>query len=296
MRDVLTAFWRACATCLHPRVLLWSMLPLLLAAGLVGLTGWAFWEPALDAVRAGLNAWSLSDAVFRWLHSVGAPQLRAMVAPMVVVALSVPVVLVLTLLLVAALATPAVVRLVARQRYPELQARKGARWVQGVLWSILCTAAALLALVLSIPLWLVPPLVVVLPPLIWGWLTCRVLSFDVLAQHASAPERRIILRGQRWRLLAMGVACGYLGALPSLIWAAGSAALILAPLLALVAVWLYTVVFVFAACWFAHFCLAELQRLRLASASASVSAPIAASVTAPVAAPTAAALTEATGP
>ena len=262
MQGVLESFWRACVTCLHPRVLLWSLVPLLLAGVLVGLTGWAFWEPALDAVRAGLNAWSLSDAVFRWLNSVGAPQLRAMVAPMVVVALTVPVVLVLTLLLVAACATPAVVRLVAKRRYPDLQARQGAGWWQGVLWSVACTVAALIALVLSIPLWLVPPLVVVLPPLIWGWLTCRVFAFDVLAHHASAAERRTVLRSRRWALLGMGVLCGYLGALPSLLWAVGSAALLLAPLLVLVAVWLYTVIFVFAACWFTHFCLAELQLLR----------------------------------
>jgi len=262
MQGVLEAFWRACVTCLHPWVLLWSLLPLLMAGLLVGFTGWAFWEPALDAVRAGLNAWSLSDAVFRWLNSVGAPQLRAMVAPMVVVALTVPVVLVLTLLLVAAFATPAVVRLVARRRYPDLQARQGAGWWQGVLWSVACTFAALIALVLSVPLWLVPPLVVVVPPLIWGWLTCRVFAFGVLAHHASAAERRTVLRSRRWALLAIGVLCGYLGALPSLLWALGGAALLLAPLLVLVAVWMYTVIFVFAACWFTHFCLAELQLLR----------------------------------
>jgi len=262
MQGVLEAFWRACVTCLHPWVLLWSLLPLLMAGLLVGFTGWAFWEPALDAVRAGLNAWSLSDAVFRWLNSVGAPQLRAMVAPMVVVALTVPVVLVLTLLLVAAFATPAVVRLVARRRYPDLQARQGAGWWQGVLWSVACTFAALIALVLSVPLWLVPPLVVVVPPLIWGWLTCRVFAFGVLAHHASAAERRTVLRSRRWALLAIGVLCGYVGALPSLLWALGGAALLLAPLLVLVAVWMYTVIFVFAACWFTHFCLAELQLLR----------------------------------
>ena len=73
--------------------------------------------------------------------------------------------------------------------------------------------AALAALVLSIPLWFVPPLVVVLPPLIWGWLTCRVFAYDVLAAHASADERRHILhQHRRWPLLAIGVACGYLGA------------------------------------------------------------------------------------
>ena len=265
------ALWRAIATCLHPRVLLWSLLPLFVALLAVGSLGWAYWETAIDSVRAALDAWSLSQTVFQWLHSVGLPQLRAMVAPMVVVALAVPVVLLMSLLLVAALAVPAVVRLVAERHYPALQALQGATWWQGLLWSLGCTLAALAALVLSVPLWLVPPLVMVLPPLIWGWLTCRVMAFDVLAHHASAGERRRVLRGRRWSLLAMGVVCGYLGALPSLIWAGGAAALVLAPLLALVAVWLYTVVFVFAACWFAHFCLGELQQLRAAPAPDSTS-------------------------
>ena len=256
------SFWRAFLSCLHPRVLLWSLVPLVVSGGLVGVVGWTYWETAIDAVRGALETWSLSGAVLQWLNSIGAPQLRAMVAPLVVVALSVPVVLLLTLLLVATLATPAVVRLVVAQRYAGLQMRQGASWLQGLGWALACTLAAVVALVLSIPLWLVPPLVMVLPPLIWGWLTCRVFSFDVLAQHASAAERRAVMRGRRWSLLAMGVICGYLGTLPSLLFAVGGAALLLAPLLALVAVWLYTIVFVFSACWFAHFCLGELQILR----------------------------------
>jgi hypothetical protein len=262
------SFWRAFVTCLHPRVFLWSMLPLLVSGGLVGLVGWTYWESAIDAVRGALETWSLSGAVLQWLNSIGAPQLRAMVAPMVVVALSVPVVLLLTLLLVATLATPAVVRLVVARRFPDLQALQGASWLQSLGWALACTAAAVAALLLSIPLWLVPPLVMVLPPLIWGWLTCRVFSFDVLASHASAAERRAVMRSRRWSLLAMGVICGYLGTLPSLLFALGGAALLLAPLLALVAVWLYTIVFVFSACWFAHFCLAELHQLRLLAPAA----------------------------
>jgi hypothetical protein len=200
--------------------------------------------------------------MLQWLESIGANQLRTLMAPMIVVALSVPVVVVATLLLVALLVTPAVVRMVAARRFPTLERRHGAAWWQGALWALACTAAALLALVLSIPLWFVPPLVLVLPPLIWGWLACRVFAFDALAAHATAPERRFVLRNRRWSLLAMGVVCGYLGALPSLLWAASAAALIFAPVLVVLSVWLYTLVFAFAACWFAHFTLAELQRLR----------------------------------
>jgi Etoposide-induced protein 2.4 (EI24) len=262
MSDLFDAFWRAAAYCLHPRVILWSLLPLVVGGGAVAVLGWTYWESTVSGVRGALEEWELVAAMLQWLESIGANQLRTLMAPMIVVALSVPVVVVATLLLVALLVTPAVVRMVATRRFPTLERRHGAAWWQGVLWALACTAAAMAALVLSIPLWFVPPLVLLLPPLIWGWLTCRVFAFDALAAHATAPERRFVLRNRRWSLLTMGVVCGYLGALPSLLWAASAAALIFAPLLVVLSVWLYTLVFAFAACWFAHFTLAELQRLR----------------------------------
>jgi hypothetical protein len=270
MNDLFDSFWRALAYCLHPRVILWSLLPLALAGGVVAFLGWAYWESAVRAVRGALEEWSLVAAALQWLESIGANQLRTLVAPMIVVALAVPLLVVATLLLVGMLVTPAVVRLVAARRFPALERREGGAWWQSVLWSLACTVAALLALLVSVPLWLVPPLVLLLPPLIWGWLTCRVFSFDVLAQHATPAERRFVVRSRRWSLLAIGVVCGYLGALPSLLWAVSAMTLIFAPLLVLVSVWLYTLVFAFAACWFAHFCLAELQRLRSAQAAAAV--------------------------
>jgi hypothetical protein len=269
MNRVFDAFWRAAAYCLHPRVMLWSLLPLAVAGGAVALLGWNYWESAVAAVRGTLERWSLVAALLQWLESVGATQLRTLMAPMIVVALSVPVVVVVTLLLVTALVTPAVVRLVGKRRFPALERLEGGGWWQGLAWSLLCTAAALLALLLSVPLWFVPPLVMILPPLIWGWLTYRVFAFDVLAAHASADERRLLIRRHRVPLLGMGVVCGYLGALPSLLWALSAATLIFAPVLVIVSVWLYTLIFAFASSWFAHYLLAALQRLRGALAPAN---------------------------
>jgi len=161
------AFWRAAVYCLHPRLVLWSLLPLLLAGGAVALLGWTYWEPAVAAVRDTLEQWALTAAMLQWLDTVGANQLRTLVGPMIVVALAVPVLVLLSLLLVASLMTPAIVRLVAARRFPELEMRRGASIWQTLGWALACTLAALLALVLSVPLWLVPPLVLVLPPLIW---------------------------------------------------------------------------------------------------------------------------------
>jgi hypothetical protein len=263
MTALLDAFWRAAAYCLRPRVILLSLLPLLVAAALaVGLSTF-YWEAAVNSTRAAFESWALVATMLDWLDSVGAGGLRSVLAPLVVVALAVPVIVVVSLLLVAVLMTPALVNLVAARRFAALERRRGASLWQSMLWSLGCTLFALVLLVLSIPLWFVPPLILLVPPLIWGWLTYRVMSFDVLAEHASRDERREIMRSHRLPLLGMGVVAGYLGAAPSLVWAVSATLLVLAPLLIVVAVWLYTLVFAFSALWFAHYALAALQQLRL---------------------------------
>lgn len=263
MRDVFEAWWRALLLCLHPRVLAWSMLPLAAAGLLVAGLGWAFWEPAVAAVRGWLEQWALVTALLQWLEAIGAAGLRSVLAPLIVVVIAVPLIVVAALLLVAWLMTPALASLVARRRFPQLERRGGgSAWWQGLAWSLGCTAVTLLALVVTLPLWLVPPLALLLPPLIWGWLAARVFAFDTLALHATVGERRLIMHAGRWPLLAIGVATGLLGSAPSLLWAAGALSFVFAPLLAVVAVWIYTLMFAFAALWFAHFTLARLARLR----------------------------------
>ena len=262
MKELVDSFWRAAAYCLHPKVILLSLVPLLFAVAAVLGLGWFYWEIAVASVRATLEQWSLVVSFLAWLDSIGAGSFGTVLAPLIVVALAVPLIVVASLLLVAWLMTPALVDLVAARRFDTLQRKRGAGWVSATLWSIGYMLFALLLLVVSLPLWFIPPLVLVLPPLIWGWLTFKVMSYDVLAAHASADERRQLMRAQHWPLLAIGLITGYLGAAPSLLWAASAATLVLAPVLVVVSVWLYTLVFAFAALWFAHFALAALQRMR----------------------------------
>jgi hypothetical protein len=273
VRHLGDAFWRAAAYCLHPRVIALSILPLVIVGGLAGLLGYFFWESAIAAVRATMESWLLVASLLQWLDSVGGSAFRSVLGPLIVVALAVPVIVVVSLLLVAMLMTPAIVDLVAARRFPALERKRGGSFAQGVLWSLGCTLLALVLLLLSIPLWFVPPLVLLLPPLIWGWLTYRVLTFDVLAEHASTEERRAILREQRWPLLGMGVVAGYLGAAPSLLWAVSATMLIFAPILIIVSVWIYTLVFAFSALWFAHFALAALHALRASEQAAAAAVP-----------------------
>jgi len=271
-RDVLDAFWRAAAYCLHPKVILLSIAPFVVVGGAAAALGYYYWEPAVAAVRESLESWSLLGALFAWLDSVGLGGLRSVIAPLLIVALAVPVAIVATLFVVAVLMTPAIVRLVASRRFPELARGGGANFLHSMVWSLGCTVLALLAMIVTIPLWFVPPLVLVLPPLIWGWLTYRVLAFDVLAEFGKRKERVRLLHERRWELLGMGIVAGALGAAPSLLWAVSALALVLAPLLILVSIWLYTLVFAFASLWFAHFLLAALEQLRAEESAARAAA------------------------
>lgn len=255
---VIDAGWRAAAYCLHPRVIAWSLLPLLLAVLLALGLSWFYWEPAVAAVRANMESWLIVDAL-RQRFDVG---LHSVIAPLIVVALSLPLLMGLAIVLVAALMTPALTRLVAERRFPGLEKKRGGSFWGGLLGSLGATVLALLLLLISLPFWLIPPVILVAPPLIWGWLSMRVFSYDVLADHASREERSRLLKELRWPLLAIGVVGGYLGAAPSLIFAFGVLGVALAPLLMPIAIWLYMLVFAFTALWFAHFLLAELARRR----------------------------------
>lgn len=267
MRLLLDSFWRALAYCLHTRVIALSFLPLVLMVVLALGLGYFFWEAALDWVRVTLEATSVNNSIWDWLQSVGAGSLKAVLAPLIVIFAVTPLIVVLSLLLVAILMTPALTALVAERRFAQLERKHGGSLTVSLLWSLGSTALALVALAVSVPLWLVPPLILVLPPLIWGWLTYRVMAFDALAEHASAEERRAIFQMHRGKLLAIGIVCGYMGAAPSLLWASGAlfaaAFVILVPL----AIWIYTLVFAFSSLWFAHYCLAALQALRSQAAS-----------------------------
>ena len=264
----LDAFWRAVAYCIHPRVIALSFLPLLVMVALSLGLGWLYW----DAAVAGVSSWLESSAVMAtiagWLQTLGwMAGAKPLLAPLVVVVAVTPLIVLGSLLVVALLMAPALVSLVAQRRFPLLERKKGGPFLLAVLWSLGSTLLALVALVVSLPLWLIPPLILVLPPLIWGWLTYRVMSFDALAEHASGEERRELLRRHRLTLLGIGVITGYLGAAPSIVWASGvvfaAAFVVLVP----VAIWIYTLVFAFSSLWFAHYCLAALERLRVERAA-----------------------------
>jgi hypothetical protein len=262
MNDLLRSFGRALASALHPRMLWLTFVPFFAATLGWGLLLWFFWQTLIGATRTWLDGWRFTNTLYRLFDGFGFTALHAALAPFVVVALAIPLIVVTILLLIATLAMPGVIRHLTARQFAGLEMRRGGTWYGSLAHTLWTTLLCLVLMIVTLPLWLIPPFFALIPPLLWGWLTYRVMTYDALALHASRDERRALVRRHRLPLLAIGVASGLLGSLPTLLWASSVWLLVLFPVMTAVTIWIYAFILVFTALWFGHYCLRALQRLR----------------------------------
>ncbi|MEO8839063.1 MAG: EI24 domain-containing protein, partial [Herbaspirillum sp.] len=244
--------------------------PFVLSALVWGLGLWLGLQPMIDWLQAWFvnhEGFSLAGRVLGW---VGLASVKAVIVPLIVMWLLLPLMVLTALIFIAFLALPVIVNHVSLRYYPSLEQRHGGNFF-GSLWVFVSTLFIFVLLwCVTLPLALIPPVLLVLHPILWGWLTYRVMAYDALAAHASAEERHTILQQHRGRLLLIGVLAGAMGAAPTLLWLSGALTVILFPLLAAGAIWLYVLIFVFTGLWFQHYCLAALVQYRTAHSSAQV--------------------------
>ena len=200
--SVAGALLRAAGSLLHPRML-WLMLwPVLLALLLWGtlaffLLGWLIARLAEQLQQLLHGALSFLTLDFTdW----------SLIAAKVLLYLAfVPLVYMTALVILGLFGMPVMVDHVARRAYPDLERRQGG----GVLGSAWNGVAAILGMillaVLTLPLWVVPPLWPLIPLIVMGWANQRLLRYDALAEHADAQERRAIFRSRRGGLYLLGL-------------------------------------------------------------------------------------------
>jgi len=262
MNDLLRSFGRALSSVLHPRMLWLTFMPFAASAIVWGVALWYSWQTLIGATRGWLESWPLTTTLYGLFDWLGFSSLHAAVAPFIVIAVAIPLIVVTVLLLIATLSMPAVIKHLSKRQFAGLEMRRGGTFAGSVVHSVWTTLVCLLVLVITLPLWLIPPFFALIPPLLWGWLTYRVMTYDALSLHATAEERRALVRQHRLPLLLIGVASGLLGSLPTLIWASSVWLIVLFPVMTAVTIWIYAFILVFTALWFGYYCLRALQRMR----------------------------------
>jgi len=204
---------RAFVSLLHPRMLLLMLWPVLVALAIWIALAVAFWTQAAHWVEGALRSSAMVEMMIEfWPLAL----IAAHLGWVVLVLAFVPLVLVTAVIIIGVFAMPAMVNHVAARDYPELARRQGGS-VAGGVWN---SAAALLWLavlvLVSLPLWFVPPLWPLLPLALYGYLNQRVFRYDALSEHASEAELAEILRSDRWRLFGLGVIVALAGHVPVL--------------------------------------------------------------------------------
>lgn len=209
--SVVGALLYGLANLLHPRML-WLMLwPMLVATVLWGAIALAFWERLAAALAALFQRWLEPAAGFVRLDFGDATVIAAYV---VLFLLIVPLVYLTALFILGVFGMPKMVDHVAQRAFPALERRRGG----GAAGSVWNAAAALggmaLLFLVSLPLWLLPPLWPLIPLAIFAWVNQRLLRYDALGEHADREEMARLFRERRGALLLLGLLLALLAYVP----------------------------------------------------------------------------------
>ncbi|ELX12893.1 hypothetical protein Jab_1c15090 [Janthinobacterium sp. HH01] len=266
MNQVIRSWGRAFLSQWHGKMLAMSLAPFLLAVGVWAAALYFWLQPLIDYVHAQFAEHNLFTPAGNLLASLGLAFLKTVMPPLIAMLLFLPLMILTALIFIGVIAMPLIGRHVGLRHYPQLERRKGGSLLGSAVTALGGMAIFIGLWIVTLPLYFFPPLAVIVQALLWGWLTCRVMVYDALADYASAEERRQILAEHRWRLLAIGVISGAAGAVPGAIWLGGTVmAVVFFPFLAAASIWLYVLIFIFTGLWFAYYCLDALARLRAAA-------------------------------
>lgn len=196
---------------LHPRML-WLMLwPVMVALTIWGTVAIVFWAQLVATLAAFINDWLLSA---QFLATYDLSDWALFVAKAMILICLVPLIQLTALLILGVFGMQAMVDYVARRAYPGLARRQGGSFADSV-WN---SVVALLGLagfgLLSLPLWVFPPLWPVIPIAILGWVNQRVLRYDALAEHGDAQEMEQVFRGARGSLYVLGALLALIAYIP----------------------------------------------------------------------------------
>ncbi|MER1967818.1 EI24 domain-containing protein [Castellaniella sp. GW247-6E4] len=237
---VAQAFRRALISQLHPRMLAALLLPFVIAfLGAVVLL-WLFWDPLTAWLNGEASSWGVLNTIDGWLVAAGLFSLKLWLVPVMAAGILLPMAGILGLVIAAVFVMPLVLRHLELREYKGV-GRQGANALVLGTWNAIWVGVLFcIGWLLTMPLWLIPPLALILPVFWWAFAFTRMLRVDAMIEHASPAERRLLWRRHNRQFWLIGGCLALINLIPP--------------------AWL--VIPVFSALVYAHFCLEAIRRLR----------------------------------
>jgi len=216
MKAVVLAFRRALVSQCHPKMLGALLMPFLIALlGAIVLL-WVFWTPLTHWLDGWLSEFGVIDTLDKWMLAIGWVSVKIYIIPILAIGVILPSAGILGLVITAIFAMPVVLRHIERRYYPELERRGEYVLTVGTWNAIFIGVVFVVGWLLTMPLWLIPPLAVVLPLFWWAFAYAKIMKVDALIEHAAVAERRVLWRQHNASYWLIGLILALLNLLPPL--------------------------------------------------------------------------------
>lgn len=234
------AFKRAIASQFHPRMIAALLLPFAIA--LVGaiILLWLFWDPLTAWMDEAVSSSGLFNTVDGWFLAIGLFSMKIWLVPIMAAGMLLPMAGILGLVIAAIFIMPIVLRHLENRQYKGIK-RQGKNATAIGAWNAVWVGFLFcLGWVVTMPLWLFPPLALLLPLFWWAFAVNKMLKVDAIIEHASPVERKLLWRRHYKRLWIIAVILSLINLVP-LFW---------------------FIMPVFSSLVYAHFCLQSIVDLR----------------------------------
>jgi hypothetical protein len=202
MKTIVASLGYAFVNLLHPRMLWLLVWPMLVSLLVWGIAAVALWTRTALWIAEHLREWAASG-VFLIRFDFG--DWALFFAHLIVFFLWAPLVYLTALLILSVFGVQKIVEHVAARRFPQLARRRGGS-AGGSAWNgVVALLGTFLLAVVTLPLWILPPLWPAISVAILGWVNQRALRYDALSEHATAEEMRALFAVNRGKLYLLGV-------------------------------------------------------------------------------------------
>ena len=208
------AFLRALRSQLHPRMIFALFMPVIVTLVLGSILIWLAWTPLTDWLSESLTESAVPGMMDPVVGTAGFLAIKAWMIPIIAVIILLPFEGIVGLAVAAVWIMPLVLAHLSRNNYPDVQPRGRHAFVISVWNAVWVSVVFMTGWLITLPLWLIPPLGMILSVFWWTFAFSRMMRIDAIADHASSEERKSLLRDRNIGFWSIGLICALLNLLP----------------------------------------------------------------------------------